>query len=248
MPKNKFFCLSGNVLKIIGAVFMVCDHVGMILFPNVELLRILGRIAFPIFAFLIAEGCRYTKNKLRYFLTVFLCGVVCQTVFYFYGGSLEMCIFITFSLAIVNIYALQMFKKILFSPSSAQVKVLAAIPFVASISANWILNTYLDIDYGFFGCILPVFASLLHTPEGVSSRMFERVDKRHFHVLTTAVGLVPLGIERGGIQILAFLAIPFLLMYSGKRGKLKMKYFFYVFYPAHLVLIGFIGILISQIK
>ena len=58
--------LSGNMLKILGAVFMLIDHIGVVFFPEVKILRILGRISFPIFAFMIAEGCRYTRNKLRY--------------------------------------------------------------------------------------------------------------------------------------------------------------------------------------
>ena len=64
--------LSGNALKIIAAVAMTIDHVGLMFFPQLKVLRIIGRIALPIFAFMIAEGCRYTRNKLRYFLTVFL--------------------------------------------------------------------------------------------------------------------------------------------------------------------------------
>ncbi len=232
------------MLKLIGAACMVCDHIGMMLFPKIIILRILGRIAFPIFAFLIAEGCRYTKNKLRYFLTLFLCGVVCQTVFYFYGGSLEMCIFITFSLSILNIYALQLFKSTLASDKSPIKKILSALPFIATLCGTWILNIILDIDYGFFGCILPVFAAILHTPKNSSARAFQVLDKIPFHVLMTAMGLIPLAIERGGIQIFALLAVPFLLLYSGKRGMLKMKYFFYIFYPAHLVLIELVGMVV----
>ena len=60
--------LTGNHLKLIAAFAMLLDHVGILLFPQIRLLRILGRLAYPIFAFMIAEGCRYTKNKLRYFL------------------------------------------------------------------------------------------------------------------------------------------------------------------------------------
>ena len=246
--KNKISVLSGTSLKIIGALFMVCDHVGMLLFPDVVILRILGRIALPIFAFLIAEGCRSTKNKLRYFLTVFLCGVVCQLVYYFYGNSLEMCIFITFSLAILNVFALQLFKNTLFSEASALKKILSAMPFAAMLAATWWINTVLDVDYGFFGCILPVFAALPHSPKNASVRFFDAIDKLHVSVLTTAVGLVLLGLERGGIQMFGLLALPFLLLYSGKRGRLKMKYFFYVFYPAHLVLIEFIGVFLNYIR
>ena len=244
MTLSKPSFLSGNMLKLIGAAFMVCDHIGMILFPKIIILRILGRIAFPIFAFLTAEGCRYTKNKLRYFLSLFLCGVVCQTVFYFYGGSLEMCVFVTFSLSILNIYALQLFKNTLFSDASPIKKILSALPFFTALCTTWVLNVFLDIDYGFFGCILPVFAAVLHTPKSSSSKAFQVLDKIPFHALMTAMGIIPLAIERGDIQIYALLAVPFLLLYSGKRGRLKMKYFFYIFYPAHLVLIELVGMVI----
>jgi len=44
---------------------MTVDHLGFILFPSLIILRIIGRIAFPIFAYMIAEGCRYTKNEKR---------------------------------------------------------------------------------------------------------------------------------------------------------------------------------------
>ena len=54
--------LSGNALKILAAIFMTLDHMGLMLFPHIPLLRILGRLALPIFAFMIAEGCKYTRD------------------------------------------------------------------------------------------------------------------------------------------------------------------------------------------
>ena len=55
--------LTGNALKILAALFMTIDHIGVMLFPRVLVLRIIGRLALPIFAFMIAEGCKYTRNK-----------------------------------------------------------------------------------------------------------------------------------------------------------------------------------------
>ena len=55
--------LNNNVLKIIAAISMLLDHIGLILFPSIEIFRILGRIAFPIFAFTIAEGAKYTRIR-----------------------------------------------------------------------------------------------------------------------------------------------------------------------------------------
>ena len=90
---------------------MTIDHVGVLLLPHVIVLRILGRLALPIFAFMIAEGCRYTRNRLRYFGSVFALGVLCQIVYYMVDRSLYFSILITFSLSNATIYALQDWKE-----------------------------------------------------------------------------------------------------------------------------------------
>ena len=59
--------LTGNALKILAAIFMTIDHIGVMLFPRMLILRIIGRLALPVFAFMIAEGCKYTRNKKKYF-------------------------------------------------------------------------------------------------------------------------------------------------------------------------------------
>ena len=61
---NPFGIISGSTLKIIGCILMLIDHIGYHLYPKIEILRIIGRLSMPIFAFLISEGCFYTKNKL----------------------------------------------------------------------------------------------------------------------------------------------------------------------------------------
>ena len=58
--------ISGNQLKIIALVAMTWDHMGKQLFPQIGWLQIVGRLAFPIFAYMIAEGCAYTKNRKKY--------------------------------------------------------------------------------------------------------------------------------------------------------------------------------------
>ncbi|MBQ8402939.1 MAG: hypothetical protein IJX55_00760, partial [Clostridia bacterium] len=92
-------------MKIIAALAMFIDHAGYLMFPQYDILRIIGRMAFPIFAFMIAEGCKYTKNKARYFFTVFGLAAICQTVYYIFDKSLFMSVLISFSLAILMIYA-----------------------------------------------------------------------------------------------------------------------------------------------
>lgn len=82
--ENRFAVLTGNQLKLIAAAAMLLDHAGILLFPHIRLFRILGRLAYPIFAYMIAEGCRYTRNKLWHFSMLFGLGAGCQLVYYFF--------------------------------------------------------------------------------------------------------------------------------------------------------------------
>ena len=73
---NPIGLLSNFQLKMIAIITMTIDHIGLVFFPGVAAFRIIGRLAFPIFAFLIAEGCSHTKNKLKRFLLMFAMGLV----------------------------------------------------------------------------------------------------------------------------------------------------------------------------
>ena len=73
--------MNSNQLKIIACIAMACDHIGFLLFPNLVFLRYIGRIALPIFAYFIAEGCLKTRSKFRYFMQVFIMAIICQ-IFY----------------------------------------------------------------------------------------------------------------------------------------------------------------------
>lgn len=228
MSHSPYRVLSGNALKILAAIFMTLDHMGLMLFHDHILFRILGRLAMPTFAFMIAEGCKYTRNKPKYFSMVFGLGLVCQIVYAFVDRSLYLSILITFSLSILLIYALQFYKQ--------RRDFLSGLMLVISIAAVWELNQIFEIDYGFWGCMLPVFASL---PQGTSQ------DSHYACIASLGLGLVFLSAALGDIQFFSLLALPLLFCYSGKRGRLRMKYFFYIFYPAHLVILQAIALLID---
>ena len=243
--------ISGNTLKIIAAVAMVIDHVGLMFFPYSDVFRIIGRLAFPIFAFMISEGARYTKSRLRYFLSMFTLGVICQIVYFFFdGGSLYMCILITFSLGVLPVFALGYLKKCIFNQGYGRSeRLIAAGLFISSIILVIALNEVLTIDYGAAGCFAPLFASLfdfrgIDVPEYV-----KRLDTLPIRTLTFGLALIILALSSGSsIQFFSLLALPFLLCYSGKRGKYRMKYFFYIFYPLHLVLLEGIYLAIYFLK
>ena len=80
LKKVKF---SGTQLKIIALLSMLVDHIGCVLFPKVTAFRIIGRLAFPIFAFLIAEGMVHTSNWKKYFLRLFIFAIISEIPFDF---------------------------------------------------------------------------------------------------------------------------------------------------------------------
>ena len=229
--------LTGNQLKLIAAISMLVDHGGLLLFPRVEVLRIIGRLAFPIYAFMVAEGCKYTRNRLRYFLSMFFLAFGCQAVYFVYDGSMYLSILVTFSLSILVIYAAQYVKKAYFAGGPFVARLASPLLLATCIAGVYWLNGKFRIDYGFWGTMTPVLASLFHKPQKDSKGAWEKLDRNAVHVLMLSLGLFALGMQLGQRQFYAFAAVPLLLCYSGRRGKRGMKYFFYLFYPLHLLVL-----------
>lgn len=214
--------LSNNQLKIIAIITMTIDHIGAYLLPQYAILRIIGRLAFPIFAYMIAEGCTYTKNRRRYLGLMAAAGILFQLVYFAVTGSLHQYIFITFSLSIVLIYALDYAIKQSSAPAcSYALLILALIYFICEYLPRIIPG--FGIDYGFLGVIVPavVFAAR----------------KRIFKLLLLALSLCLLAGESGGVQWYSLLAVPLVALYNNQRGRLRMKHFFYAYYPLHLAAI-----------
>ena len=230
------------MLKIIAAISMCLDHIGYIFFPRVAIFRIIGRIAFPIFAYMIAEGCKHSRHKLRYFLTVFIVGTVCQVVYYIAMQDIYMNILLTFSLSIVLIYSLQLVKKCFDLDKSLLFMILSGILFMVLVVGVFFLTYYVRFDYGFLGAMLPVFVSLFHS---VNMSKPYLLDNKLVSVITFSIGLVLMCLFSHTVyRYFSLISIVFVLLYSGNRGKLKMKYFFYLFYPLHLALLYVIAMLI----
>lgn len=244
--------LSGNQLKLIAAIAMVVDHFAVIFCPQNSILRIIGRLAFPIFAFMISEGARYTSSKLKYLLTMFSVAAVCQIAYIIYGQFEPFNILITFSLSTVMIFALQNYKSKLFDTKSNKAQITVSfLAFCFAVALVYYLNTLVLIDYGFAGCMVPVAASLFDFRGIKAPKSLKKLDKTPLCVLCIIVPIsfiIYRNMSLGDKYVSPFLlmAIPLLMLYSGKRGGKKLKYFFYLFYPLHLALLEGIYMLINM--
>ena len=245
MTKLRF--LSGNAVKIIGAIAMLFDHMGLLLFPDIIFFRIVGRLAFPIFAFMISEGAKYTKNRLRYFLTVFGVGALCQLPYSFIIRDLHLNTFLTFSLSIIVIYSLDFFKRALFAKDcDIAVKVFTFLVFIGAFALMYIMTSivpYIHFDYGLYGCLMPIFASIPCIHNTAAPSWLKRLDTLPTRILCMLAPVLVYCHSAGGVQYYALISMLILLLYSGKRGRANMKYFFYIFYPAHIVVLSALSII-----
>lgn len=244
--KNPIGFLNSNMLKIIAIVLMTFDHFAVLFYPHLMWMRIPGRLAFPIFAFLIAEGFRHTRNRLRYFLILGGLGTAFQLVYGLVMKDDTLNIFITLAIGVALCALLELVKVQLLSPDAVLwKKICLPLLLVCTLAVVWLIDDAVTFDYGFFGCLLPMLASFPHTPRGMDVPWLKGVDILPVQILCFLCGLIPLNHTFHPVQHYALLAIPLLLMYSGERGKLKMKYFFYIYYPAHLVALEGLYLLIK---
>lgn len=214
--------LNNNQLKLIALVTMTVDHVGLLLFPYSVLLRIIGRLAFPIFAYMIAEGCAHTRSMGRYLGTMAAMAAIYQLVYFFVDGSLYQSILVTFSLSIALVWVLQWVQKRKDAASRiCLVLALVAVSFVTRLLPRLLPGTDFDVDYGIWGVLLPAVIYLAK----------EKWQK----LLWAACVLCLLALDSYYLQWYALLALPLLALYNGTRGRWNMKWLFYMYYPAHLV-------------
>lgn len=224
--------LSNNRLKIIAMIAMTLDHVGAYLLPQVTWLRIIGRLAFPIYAYMIAEGCTHTRSMGRYLGSLAAMAAVCQIAYFVAMDSVYMCILVTFSLSVGLIWLLQ------FAEARGQdllgrggvVLGIFAVYFLCELLPGLLPNTDYCIDYGFFGVLTPV---VIYGAKGKAGR-----------ITACLLALTALAAFSHPIQWWSLLAVIPLALYNGQRGTRNMKWFFYLFYPVHLLIIHGISLLL----
>jgi len=197
---------------------MTADHVGRILYPELEVLRLIGRLSFPLFAYLLMLGMETTRNTRNYFIRLFVFAFISQVPFFLAtdsGPFDSLNIFFTLSAGLLFIY---FFKK---------GSLFVVVPMLASI--------VLPFDYGIYGIAIIGCMHILkeNTKFGAASL-----------VLLNALFLVPWNSQFLSIAAIPLIV----LHKNGSLTTTKetdeqhtipawRKYFFYAYYPLHLTLL-----------
>ena len=219
-------CLDGTALKLIAMVCMVFDHVGDNFFPDQTWMRIIGRIAMPVFAFCVAEGFLHTRDRKKYLLRMGLFALVSELPFDLvingrlgFGHQNVMC---TFFIAILVLLCYDRLTSEKPTPGRIGLGTLVVIGGMAAALA-------LRTDYHLYGVGLVVLFYLLRDKETWVRTALGMA----YHIVTENVGIYIFG-------LLGFLP---LFLYNGEKGR-GLKWLFYVFYPGHLLLIWLIKLAI----
>ncbi len=236
--KSSWRVFSGNGLKLLAVITMLIDHIGVILIekrlpggilaldfsmimnsPEMSglfmidgILRMIGRVAFPLFCFLLVEGFVHTGDIQKYSRRLLLFGIISEIPFdlalfdtCFFAGYQN--VYFTLYLGLLGMMAINRYT---FHPWK-QFFAVAACALGASL---------LQADYGAFGVLL---ICVIYLFRGNKKQMTLWGSLLTIWELTAPLAFIPIA------------------MYNGRRGKWNLKYFFYVFYPAHLFLLWAIG-------
>lgn len=210
--------LSGSALKVIAVLSMVADHCAYYLMEHgtlfYEVMRCFGRIAFPVFAILIAEGYRHTRNRMKYFLQLLGFAVISELPWYLLNGvDGTHNVLFTLALGVMALAAFEAMKK----DGILCGAVILPIAYFASWSG---------VDYEWRGILIMV---VFHLLGNVSRPSFPSGRKAQLFCA------FPLMIHYGIVG--ALLACLVIACYDGTRGFIHgkvVKYGFYAFYPVHL--------------
>ena len=228
--------MSSFALKMIACIFMFIDHTGQIFYNGNSILNIIGRLAFPIFAFQITEGYIHTKDIKKYLLRLLILALVSQIPFMIMlervGFTINTIATLLFGLISITIYNKN---KILGIISLIILGIIAEFAhFDGGICCIFIIfNFYVFKDKKI---IMTVFYILLVTCL-FGSYLIEYTKNDNELLYSVIKYYLP-------YYVTTLSAILLIYTYNNKKGK-KMKWFFYIFYPFHIILLLFIKYLIN---
>ena len=254
--------ISGFVLKMIAVISMLIDHTGAVIVegkinmmapnamtdpneivsfamdnPKLMLLdiamRLIGRFAFPIFAFLIVEGFLHTRSVVKYAINLGVFALISEIPFNLaIDGSLKSLdhqnVFFTLFLGLICIWAIrELAEKERLGPEKWK-RVVCSILLVAAFCAiAYVLKT----DYGMWGVAVIAILYLL--------RGYRKTGFALACLLLTIMSLT---------EISSFLMLIPVAFYNGKRGPKINKYVFYAIYPLHLGILDLIAYYLNYIS
>ena len=202
---------------------MFLDHYHYIIGGS-KILNVVGRIAFPIFAFTLSEGYVHTRSLKKYLFRLFIFAVSIQMPSILFGYDYSMNIFFTLFLGLLSIYIFN-FKKI-----NIILKIIL-IGFVLFFSQKF------KLDYGIYGILLIMNFNIF--------RDYKFKILMNFLVLNVFNTIFPEVFDLVDTQFFSLISLVFIFMYNGKKGR-SMKYFFYLFYPIHFFILEVIKFFLEK--
>lgn len=227
--------LNGFHLKLIAICTMLIDHMGYTLFPGVMWLRCVGRVAFPIFCFLIAEGCVYTHDRKKYALRLLVFALLSEIPYNLmnsgmiwdpYDQNVLWTLLLGALVCWLMDWALKKCTPLSFVLTGA-----------AMVAAYWLLEAF-RTDYGGWGMLLvAAFYGVHRAPSGAVVKMIAQA----FGLAFFSIGVM------GGylsIELWSLAALVPIWLYNGQRGfsNKAVQYGFYAFYPVHILALSLIAI------
>lgn len=224
-------CLSNFDLKLIAIITMIIDHIGMIfgtLFYN--FLRAVGRLSFPIFAFLLTEGYIHTKSFCKYFLRVLVLAIISEVIYdyVFFGSFIYMNannIFFTLALGLITLSLLDKSKGLIkrYFKDKLDLFIILPITYLLIIVIMGLIAEFSNCSYGMLGIFFISFFYLF---------------KENFPLVVISVSLSTL-ILGEGIQYFSIFSLIPIYFYNRTLGK-ECKMFFYLYYPLHILVLGLV--------
>lgn len=240
MSQTQKINISSAGLHILAMGLMLCDHMWAMIFPSEEWLTCIGRIAFPIFSFMIVEGYFHTHNLWRYILRILFGAVLSEIPFnLMYGGSIfypyHQNVLLTFLLSLLLIALIEKCRQ-RFKPVSAMLLSagLAVLGYIVGYAAM--------VDYYGVG-VLTVLTFYIFRERNWKNRFFQflcmyilNVELLGGYYYTFRLFGYDIDLVQQGFALLSLIPI---WLYQGRQGfhNKAFQYFCYAFYPSHMILL-----------
>ncbi len=220
--------MNSNMLKLIACLCMLVDHIGRILLDDNIICTSIGRLAFPIFAYLLVEGLKNTRDIRKYIARLLVFAVISEVPFNLaISGKIlypyHQNVFFTLALGLAVISCFE---------EKSPYRNMAG----AALLISCILAVVCKLDYNCAG-ILFIVSFYVFNPNRAGTDVRRRLKLNSMLLLVNGlISILFIGIS----QLVSLASLVPINMYNGKRGRLKLKYFFYAFYPFHLLVLWWI--------